>query len=343
MKRIFAAIVSLLILFSFVVSAFSADIDGFDMGTEWDGATTYKLVDGESNCNVNFGAVKVKFDSENSAVFLCFMFIDPDLKPDNTLVGISLEIENSSPFEITMTGSPAGYDISKYSFDGAMSIDENSGATCEVRIGVKEGLPKTLDCTVRFIDASGAPSNYYDFTLVNEDYVETTALVIAPTQDNSDPAYNPDLLTSKTTKAKTTKVKTTKEKTTKKTTTKKQTTTKKTAIKTTKPHTGTTKAATEKKTTKTGVVETAAGVTVYYYEKEIIISQVPAQTVVAYEPTTAEYTEVSETQKSVSLSQGQKYKKIITAIGGVLFLIIAVFGVIGAKRSKNSQEEEKSE
>lgn len=359
MKRIFAAIVSLLILFSFVVSAFSADIDGFDMGTEWDGATTYKLVDGESNCNVNFGAVKVKFDSENSAVFLCFMFIDPNMELDNTLVGISLEIENSSPFEITMSSSPAGYDISKYSFDAAMSIDENSGATCEVRIGVKEGLPKALDCTVRFIDASGEPSNYYDFTLVNEEYVETTALVIAPTQDNSDPAYNPDLLTSKTTKAKTTKVKTTKikttrEKTTKKTTTKRQTTTKKTAIKTTKARTSTAKAETENKTTKAKAVETAAVVTVYYYEKEVVIVQQTPQTsaemraettvqTTAYEPTTAEYAEVFETQKSISLSQGQKYKKIITAIGGVLFLIIAAFGVFSAKRNKNTSEKEETE
>lgn len=345
MKRVFAAIASLLFLFSFVVSAFSVDIDGFDMGTEWDGATTYKLVNGESNCNVNFGAVKVKFDCKNSAVFLCFMFIDPALKPDNTLVGISLEIENSSPFEITMSSSPAGYDISKYSFDGAMSVDENSGATCEVRIGVKEGLPKTLDCTVRFIDASGAPSNYYDFTLVNEEYVETTALVIAPTQDNSDPAYNPNLLTSKTTKAKTTKIKTTKA-----TTSKKQTTTKNTAIKTTKPQTSATKAETVKKTTKASVPDTVAGVTVFYYEKEVVVLQQAPPTsaetqteTTVYEPTTAEFTEMSDTQKNVSLSQGQKYKKIITAIGGILFLIIAACGVVGIKRGKNSHGEEKTE
>lgn len=348
MKRIFAAIVSFVILFSFAVSAFSADIDGFDMGTEWDGATAYKLVDGESNCNVNFGVVKVKFDFKNSAVFLCFMFIDPDLKSDNTMAGISLEVENSSPFEITMSSSPAGYDISKYSFDGAISIDENRGAICEVRIGVKEGLPKTLDCTVRFIDASGEPSNYYDFTLVNEEYVETTALVIAPTQDNRDPAYNIDLLTSETTKEKTTKVKTTKVKTTKETTAKKQTSTKKPAIKTTKPYT--TRAKTKKETTKASAVETAAAVTVFYYEKEVVIVQQAPQTFAEtqtetslYEPTTAEYTEMSATQKVVSLSQGQKYKKIITAIGGVLFFVIAAFGVVGIRRSKNSHEEEKNE
>lgn len=350
MKQVFSAVVSALVLFFFVVSAFSADIDGFDKGAEWDGATAYKLVGGESNCNVNFGAVKVKFDSKNNAVFLCFMFIDPAMEPDNTLVGISLEVENSSPFEMTAGNLPSDYDISKYSFDAAMSIDKNNGATCEVRIGVKEGLPKTLDCTVRFIDAFGEPSNYYGFTLVNEDYVETTALVIAPTQDNSDPAYNPNLLTSKTAK-RTTKKKTTEKRTERKTTTLKQTTTQKFVIKTSPPYsyTGKSKAETEKKISHSKVVETPSGVTVYYYEKEVIVvqqaPQVSAETPTeimqqtsAYEPTDLGIAQECETQKSVSLSQGQKYKKIITAVGGALFLAIACFGVFCAKRKNNVSE-----
>ncbi len=333
MKRFLAVICFLIMLFLFVSSAFSAHIDGFDTGAEWDGATTYKLVDGESNCGVNFGAVKVKFDFENSAVFLCFMFIDPSLEQDNSLAGISLEIEDSSPFEITLSSSPSSYDIQKYSFDGALSVDENNGATCEIRIGIKSGLPKTLDGRVRFIDAEGEPSNYYNFSLVNEKYVETTALNIAPTYDNSDPAYNPDLLTSRRT-------------------TRKRSTTQKFVIKTSPPYsyTGRTEKTTKKKTESTEP-KTSVIPTVFYYEKEVIISHIPVTeasvNVTANEQTTVETTrfvetemhyssERSETSNTIPLSKGQKYKILATFIGGLLFLIIAGFGAFSAKKNRDS-------
>ena len=335
MKRIFSVTVSVLLLLAFAVSAFSADIDGFDKGAEWDGATAYKLIDGESNCNVNFAAVKVKIDAENSAIFMCFMFIDPNLDAENALAGVSLAVENSTPFVITASSTPAVYDIEKYSFDGAISVDENNGATCEMRIGFKEGLPKTIGCTVRFIDASGEPSNYYDFVVVNEFYVETTAMVLEPTRDNSDPAYNPDF---HTTKAKTTK------KTTRKTTTQKF------EIKTSPPYsyTGRTKRETTKRTKQTETVKTDAVTTVHYVEKEVVIKTVIQTDAVTQPVTTQQSTAVdaetieivseSQTQKVVSLSQGQKYQKIITAVGGVLFLAIACFGVFSAKRRNNTEE-----
>lgn len=335
MKRILSCAVSALLLLAFAVSAFSADIDGYDKGAEWDGATVYKLVDGESNCNVNFAAVKVKLDAENSAVFLCFMFIDPNLEADNAAVGVSLSVENSAPFEITASSSPAGYDIGKYSFDGAITVDENSGATCEMRIGFKEGLPKTIACTVRFIDANGEPSNYYDFVIVNEFFVETTAMVLEPTRDNSDPAYNPDLLTSKT-------------KATKKTTERK-TTTQKFVIKTSPlySYTGRTKKETTKKAKQTKAVKTTEAATVGYAEKEAVIKTVvqtdavtqPAttQSTTAFDTQTPEIASAQQTQKVVSVSQGEKYKRIITAVGGALFLLIACFGVYSAKRKDKAE------
>lgn len=348
MKRVSAFFCALIMLFAFVVTAFSADIDGIDNGTEWDGATVYKLLDGESNCGVNFGAVKVKFDLENSAVFLCFMIVDPELETGNAHVGISLQIENSLPFEITMSSSPNYYDVSKYSFEGAMSVDENNGAICEIRLGVKEGLPKELDGSVRFIDANGEPSNYYYFTLVNEQYVETTAVQIAPTRDNDDPAYNPDLLTSK---AKTTKKSTTKKsRTTTKKTTSSKTTTRKSINGTPYSYTGRTEKITERKTEAQTekIVDTPAGITVYYYEKEVIISQVPVtqaaetseQIVYAtavHTATTAPNTEI-RAQKTVSLSKGSKYKIIASVIGSIAFAAVAVFGVTGVKRKRGFGE-----
>ncbi len=337
MKRIFSALGSAFILLSFVISAFSADIDGFDKGAEWDGATTYKLIDGESNCNVSFAAVKAKFDVENNAVFMCFMFLDTNLDVGNALTGVSLAIENSSPFEITASCSPVEHDIGKYSFDGAISVDENSGATCEMRIGFKEGLPKTIACTVRFIDAYGELSNYYDFVLVNEFFVETTAMVLEPTRDNSDPAYNPDVAVTKA-------------KTTKKTTTRK-TTTQKFVIKTSPPYsyTGRTKKETTKRAKQTYAVKTDAATTVNYVEKDAVVIKTVFQTEAVAQPITTrqstavdtETTETireSQTQKVVSLSQGEKYKKIITAVGGAMFLLITGFGVYSGKRKGNTED-----
>lgn len=337
MKRIFSALISAFLLLFLTASAFSHDIDGFDTGSEWEGATTYKLIDGESNCNVNFAAVKVKIDAENGALFICFMYLDSSLDANNGLTGVSLSVENSSLFEITTSSSPEAYDIDKYSFNGAISVDENCGATCEMRIGFKQGLPKIINCTVSFIDSYGKPSNYYDFVLVNELYVETTAMILEPTRDSSDPVYNPDLLT---TRAKTPKK-----------TTERKTSTQKFVIKTSPPYsyTGRTKKETTKRAKQTDAIKTTIEKTVYYVEKEVlVVIKTVAQTDAVTQPITTHHSTVinsemcepifeTQTQKVLSLSQGQKYQKIITAVGGALFLMIACFGVYSAKRKNNEK------
>lgn len=347
MKRFSAAVLALAMLFVFASEAVSMKIDGIDNGVDWDGATVYNLLSGSSNCGVTQGFVKVKFDNKNSAVYLCFMFIDPAMKKDNLNAGISVQIEGSTPFVLTMSNSPSDYDIDSYSCNGAMTINEHNGATCEMRIGFKSGVPQRVSGSVRFIDAQGVPSNYYGFTLVNEEYSEPTNLIISPTADNKDPAYNPNLLTERSTTAKSEK--TTKPKTTKATTTEFY-------IQTSPPvtYTGKTKAQTTKRTsTKTEPQSTAkraettkkkqtipVGATVYYYEKEVIISVVTAEQqstqAVSEVPTVTE----TETEKAagISLSNGTKYKKAAIAIGFILFLTIAAAGTFGAKKSRPSSE-----
>lgn len=344
MKATLSLFLASILLLLLSAAAFSADIDGIDNGAEWDNATAYRLVDGESNCGVEFGLVKVKFDMENSAFFMCFMFIDPMLEQGNLSVGVSVSIENSEPFVMTMASSPQNTDIDKYNITGAMSIDENNGATCEIRVGVKAGLPKTVNGSVRFIDASGEPSNYYAFTLVNESYVETTGVIISPTKDNDDPAYNPGLLTRKTTKEQTLKPDTTR---------KKRTTTKPTertrwALKDSPyTYTGRTKHETERKEIVQTVIVPA--ITVYYYEKEVVISHVYINEPNAHsvateaEPETVNsnaLTSVGQNDSrsyTVFLSEGKKYKLILMFCGSVAFAAISLFGV-AAVRNKSGKE-----
>ncbi len=105
MKRFCVCFVAILCLFGFL-NAHAVEIDGIDGGYEWDGLQPYVLISGESNCSVNLGTMKLKFDNENRAVFFCFMLKDPKLEKDNLNVGISLSIENSEPFVITMSSTP---------------------------------------------------------------------------------------------------------------------------------------------------------------------------------------------------------------------------------------------
>ena len=191
---------------------------------------------------------------------------------------------------------------------------------------------------MRFIDYDGVPSNYSYFTLVNEQYTETTKLMIAPTADNSDPVHNPGLITTvpeKTTK--TTTERTTKEKTTKATTAK--------ATTTKKPQNTTTKKSETAKTSK--IKEETQGATVYYYEKEVIISQVyvtqTEQETAATQTTTEEQTLTAAETTSIPLSVGSKYKAIAGVICAASFIAVAAWSVIGAKKDKNEDETENSE
>lgn len=324
MKKTIGFALSALLIFLSCFTVFGVNIDGNNQGVEWDGATAYKLFSGESNSSVNFGAVKVKFAPEDYAIYLCFTFLDPNLQQGNMLAGISLSIENSSPYVLTMANSPSNTDVDKYEVSGAMYIDENNGGTCEVKLGMKYGVPKETVCSVRFIDNMGVPSNVYNFTLINESYTETTQLKFEPTADNSDPVYNPDLLTeeqTKTTKPK----KTTTERTAKETTTKVRTTKKKT---TTKPE----------KATQTKPKKEAENKTVYVYEKEVIISQVvvtvPAVTTEAVTTQTESHT---ETHTTINLSKGSKYKSIAGVLCATAFIAIAAWGAVSAKKKEKTE------
>ncbi len=333
MKKTIGFALSALLIFLSCFTAFGVNIDGNNQGVEWDGTTVYKLFSGESNSSVNFGAVKVKFDPEDYAIYLCFTFLDPNLQQGNMLAGISLSVENSSPYVLTMANSPFNTNIDKYEVSGAMYIDENNGGTCEIKLGMKYGVPKETVCSVRFIDYLGVPSNIYNFSLINESYTETTQLQFEPTADNSDPVYNPDLLTEEQTKTtkpkKTTTERTAKETTTKVRTTKKKTTTKPEKTTQTKP----------KKTTQAKPKKEAENKTVYVYEKEVIISQVvvtvPAVTTEAVTKQTESLTETRPT--TINISKGSKYKSIAGVICATAFIAIAAWGAVSAKKKETTE------
>ena len=326
MKRLLCAVAALLMLLAFAVSAFSVTVDGIDGGAEWDGAPVKRLFSGESNCKVNFAAVKAKVASSESAVYLCFMFKDPDAALFNPAAGVILNVGNDT-FTVTMESAPCSDDTADHSFDAAITADQNHGMTCEIRLGVKHGVPKSLDMSVRFIDTAGELSNHYAFTVENTEYSETQPVIVAP------PTEKP----AKTTKAKktTTQRNTTKRQTTRKATTKRPKTTihpvKTTAERTTKAQTQRTTKEPKTKAQRTKAVRIEGNATVYYYEKEVIISQVII---------TVPAAEAETTESAISaLNHGTKMKVVITSLGFILLLIIAAAAVGGRLLGRRKADE----
>ncbi len=334
MKRLLCAVAALLMLLAFAVSAFSVTVDGIDGGAEWDGAPVKRLLSGESNCKVNFAAVKAKVASSESAVYLCFMFKDPDAALFNPAAGVILNVGNDT-FTVTMESAPCSDDTADHSFDAAITADQNHGMTCEIRLGVKHGVPKSLDMSVRFIDTAGELSNHYAFTVENTEYSETQPVIVAPPTER--PAAPPTEKPAKTTKAKktTTQRNTTKRQTTRKATTKRPKTTirpvKTTAERTTKAQTQRTTKEPKTKAQRTKAVRVEGNATVYYYEKEVIISQVIV---------TVSAAEAETTESAISaLNHGTKMKVVITSLGFLLLLIIAAAAVGGRLLGRRKADE----
>lgn len=334
MKRLLCAVAALLMLLAFAVSAFSVTVDGIDGGAEWDGAPVKRLFSGESNCKVNFAAVKARVASSESAVYLCFMFKDPDAALFNPAAGVILNVGNDT-FTVTMESAPCSDDTADHSFDAAITADQNHGMTCEIRLGVKHGVPKSLDMSVRFIDTAGELSNHYAFTVENTEYSETQPVIVAPPTER--PAAPPMEKPAKTTKAKktTTQRDITEKQTTRKATTKRPKTTirpvKTTAERTTKAQTQRTTKEPKTKAQRTKAVRVEGNATVYYYEKEVIISQVIV---------TVPAAEAETTESAISaLNHGTKMKVVITSLGFLLLLIIAAAAVGGRLLGRRKADE----
>lgn len=331
--------------------AFSVNVDGIHTGDEWDNATVNKLFDGESNCSVNLGLVKTLIDNENSAIFLCFMHRDPSLEVDNVNTGVSVSVENSEYVSITPASSPQYVDYSECSFEGFVTVDENNGATTEVRIGFKFGLPKEIKCKVRFVDSDGAMSNVYGFTVINDEYSETTELIITQREPEKETTSKREKTTKEPKETTRKTVKKTEKKTTvkatEKTTGKIKSSRRYTYVRTTKP-----KMTKASATVKTIVEKVPATV---YYEKEVIISHIyVTQTDVSSTAnnttetamlTNAIHTHLitsaepeTKIKSSFSLSEGAKKKAIIGIFAAVAFTIIAAAGTRSSKKSSDNDD-----
>lgn len=318
MKRFINVILIFALLLSFTfISASAIRIDGSDSEFEWDGAECIRNVIGADSNNVEFALIKCCFDDNGyDAYFMLYMTDDLSDSLDNC--GFILTINDG--VEITVTSSDVVSDAAPdlYNVTAKMNIVESDGVYCEIKVSFKKGLPDTVSGTVSYVDGTGNNSYFYPFSFVYKDAVTTVTVA-----ENS---------TLKPT------ARVTKEKTTKQKATSKSTTTKQSASKTTQKAEKTTKKQKENKTV------------VYFYEKEVVISQVyvseTVNNVITAEESTTAPSSVQAIQSNYQTADGIAIQKIICALGGVILVAFAAWAGLSAKKKpkeKASNNSEKSE
>ena len=334
MKRIITVtIIIIFSVFSFF-NAYSVDPDGYDRGAEWVGAEAQIILEGESNCKVNFGLVKWIVEPEINVIYLCFMSREPGLTSDNTNVGISLQIENSDMYVFNVNTTPNQVDADKYFIDGAVTVDDNHGVTSEIKLGIKHGLPDSIDLKIRFIDSNGSPSNLYELnirnthtTTQNHNYGYDTGDYNQVHKTSSLATKNTSKHTSKTTKAYT-DIKnnsnndfiwdllfgeTTAKKDNKSTNKSKETFSSKTTRKTTKKKQTTPKAELIQ-------TETESAVSIIANDETLNI----------------------QTEFKTNSSKNETYKIITLIAGGLSLVAISVLGTLKAKKENNNENDRNS-
>lgn len=288
----------------FAVNSHAAvTVDGIDTGNEWRKAEYIQLITEPKENNVGFAYAKALIDSEYEVHYL--LFFSDSLSDNYDLAGAILKLDDLS-VEVTRDGFIVNGDSDKYYVDAAMAVNDNDGASCEITVGVKRGLPEKISATVSFIDGNGNHSYHYPVSVTNE--------LLSKTETDAD-----DETEVRTTKPKTTKPKSTKVNTVKSSSTKPQ---------------KVTESKTQKKTSK------GNSTVVYFYEKEVLISEV----YISDNPENEIDFELQESTDFIdpdinnrfSVSDGLKIQKAVCICGGVLLIALGAWAGYSGKNKKTS-------
>lgn len=182
------------------VSAEKVNLDSWNTDS-----TLYDVLDtdSESNSAVEYAFLRVKYDRPSNRIKLLFM-LGLDSFTDEKNAGVTLSVNGDERITLHLDGS-SEYNEDKYFAQINSVSDPMSKTLCiEVTLGIKKGIPETVNLEFNVYDTEGIASNTYTVDITETVEEDTT------TSSQSEPGK-----TSKTTKIKTTKVKTTKTKTTK--------------------------------------------------------------------------------------------------------------------------------
>ena len=271
------------------------------------------LNDADAN-NISYGSMKYLIDDNGYDVYFFFYFND-EKSSDFNSVGIEMILCDDLTVTITQNGTAVDGDSKKYYVDAQMKLSENDGFYCEVRVSFKQGIEPKIFGKVSFIDGNGDYSKYYPFTVEGLNIVTTE-----PAED-----VTKEKTTSKRMQNSASEKTTVKEKTTSQPKTEKANTTKRQEDKT----------------------------VVYFYEKEVVVSQVYVTvqntTVLSadikYEENTTAPQATIKPAETAQISEGITVQKIICIVGAVILIAFGIWAGLSAKKSGKEprDEEEKTE
>ncbi len=201
---------------AFIFYANALKIDGVLDESNWKTAEKYSLVTSQAaaNCQVKLGIVSVFEERDLNRINFGFKVKLSENIDESSLYGVAISI-NSSNFIYITADSVSSYNTDLFGVEYAFDVTGEDSFNVEVALGMKYGIDSFDDISIRFVDASGAPSTVFDldYSVASSAVGEETATI--PTHVNNIESKETTNRIEKTTKQKTTKIKSTKPKSTK--------------------------------------------------------------------------------------------------------------------------------
>lgn len=219
MRRSFKIIIVLMIISAILCSSVSTALAISDNAL-WEDAELCPFLEAgeESNSDLCFAAVKVKYDRSINRIYLLFTL---EFNEFNNIesCGVIMNFNGMGNIKMMCDGT-ADYDSNVYfaELEDELHDVHSKNVLLETTVGIKSGVPENVIMNVNVIDTNGVKSNTYNVDITEDEepigYADEAAIMDSGERDAK----------VKTAKVRTTKIKTTKHKTTKHKTTKRKTT-----------------------------------------------------------------------------------------------------------------------
>ena len=219
MRRSFKIIIVLMIISAILCSSVSTALAISDNAL-WEDAELCPFLEAgeESNSDLCFAAVKVKYDRSINRIYLLFTL---EFNEFNNIesCGVIMNFNGMGNIKMMCDGT-ADYDSNVYfaELEDELHDVHSKNVLLEITVGIKSGVPENVIMNVNVIDTNGVKSNTYNVDITEDEepigYADEAAIMDSGERDAK----------VKTAKVRTTKIKTTKHKTTKHKTTKCKTT-----------------------------------------------------------------------------------------------------------------------
>ncbi len=212
-----AALLAFVILCTAVLGSSAISDNGL-----WEDSTYCPILDanGESNSDLCFAAVKVRYDYQINRIYLLFTLEFEEFNSID-LCGVIMNFNGLGNIKVMCDGT-AEYNNSVYFAELEDELHDvySKNVLIEATVGIKNGIPEKVEMKLNVIDTNGVISNTYGVDITEE----SVDPIDEESQETTKNSSAEKTTKEKTTKVKTTKIKTTKVKTTKVKTTKTKTT-----------------------------------------------------------------------------------------------------------------------